>query len=407
MNAQNHDELERMLGRELHGRADGLHGSPLGLADVKGRASRIRRTRRVVAGGVVAAALAVVVPTVMTLGGPVSESQREIEPAPSPDTPTEVARTTLTLDGLERGDDPAIEFFTPDGVVLPGQGLVELDASYQALVENPADGGWIAIEPDGQSIRYLSQDFEPQGGSSGTTGLVTSADREWVAWVAPEPGAQTLQVVSTTDPGAGRSWPLPESPVAEPVGFLGEDRVLYETRNPTGVSTFGVAEPDGSTSELPGWVDAQSTSEVAGLVAVQTSADDYDGGCFAVVDADAPRTTLWETCDYALGAFSPDGRYVMASDPLQDGLGPTSLSILDAATGEPVAEFTRVGRRPEVTLVSPAWEGNEAVVASALGNGEQALVRMGVDGSLEDASDRVASTDTDFHYYLGRDRAGL
>lgn len=405
MNAQNHDELERMLGRELHGRVDGLHDSPLGLADVKGRASRIRRNRRMVAGGAVAAALAVVVPTVMTLGGPASESQRDIDPAPAPDAPTEVVRTELTLDGLERGDDPAIEYFTPDGVVLPGQGLVELDQSYQALVQNPVDSGWIAVEPDGQSIRYLSEDFEPQGGSSGTTGFITTADREWVAWVAPEAGAQTLFSRSVSDRSDSQAWDFPSSPVVEPVGYLGEHRVAFKEQE--GRVKAGIAEPDGTITQLPRFINVRDANETNGLISAQTSSDPSEGGCFAVVDPDSPKDPVWETCDYALGSFSPDGRYVMATDPYQSGLGPVSLSILDARTGEPVAEFQPGSRRPGLTLVTPSWEGSNSILASAVGEGDQVLLRLGVDGTLEDASERVGPVVGDWHFYLGTDRAGL
>ena len=48
MNTQH--ELERMLSRDLHDQVDGMSDLPFGLSDVQGRARRIRRNRRIVAG---------------------------------------------------------------------------------------------------------------------------------------------------------------------------------------------------------------------------------------------------------------------------------------------------------------------------------------------------------------------
>ena len=61
----NHDELERMLGRQLHDQVDGMNDQPLGLGDVKGRAGRIQRNRRLAAGVAVAAAVAIITPVAM------------------------------------------------------------------------------------------------------------------------------------------------------------------------------------------------------------------------------------------------------------------------------------------------------------------------------------------------------
>lgn len=411
MNTQNHDDLERMLGAELHGRVDGMDHSPLRLSDVQGRAGRIRKTRRLVAGGVVAAALAVVVPTVLTAGGMVAGGRGDLGPvppaaSPTPTMPTTPARTTLTLEDLERGDDAAIEYFTPSGVELPGAGEQPLDSRYQALVRDEADGGWIAVAPDGQDIVHLSEDFEQQGGSSGTNGFVTSADRQWVAWVAPEPGAQTLQVRSTTQADAGRVVDLPASPVIEVVDLVASDRVVVRLTDPSGPPSYAVVEPDGSLTDLEGYADVQAASSAVGLISVQTTSEPDGSGCFGVVDAASPAEPVWETCDHSLGGFSPDGRYVMASDPYLDGFGLASLSILEAATGDLVAEFEGP-RNSRIDLVAPSWEDGDSIVASALGAGRQVLLRLTVDGTLEEAAPAVTEVEGDLHYYLGRDRARL
>ena len=400
------DELQQRVGRELRDHADHLPPVSFGLDAVKGRAGRIRRNRRIAAGVAVAAAFAVVVPTAVTVGGAL-QSERTIQPASPEPSPTQVTRTTLTLDA-QRGDTPEVEYFTPDGVVLPGQGLQPLDVSYQALVPSEADGGWIAMEPDRQGISYLNEDFEPQGGSSATESLVTTPDRAWVAWVAPEPGAQTLVVHSTTDPESGMTWDLPESPVALPVGFIAEDRVVYQTMDPQGRAELFIAEPDGSTTKLPGYVGVESADPTSGLIAVQTKANEDASGCFGVVDPDVSLTEpVWETCAHSLGGFSPDGRLVMASSSYQSGLGPSYIDVLDAETGAVVAEF-RQDRKAQIALVMPVWESSESIVTVAVEGEVTTMLRLGLDGSVEEVVDRVrGEAFADLMFYLGMDRTAL
>ncbi|MBJ7357350.1 hypothetical protein [Nocardioides sp.] len=399
-----HDELEQLLGRQLHDQVDHLGGHPLSLGDVTGRAGRIRRNRRIAAGLGSAAAVAIIVPVAVFAGRGVDDADRPIEPAPSPDAPTEVARTTLTLTGLERGDAPGVEYFTPDGVVLPEDGLRRLDPSYQALVPSPADGGWIAVDPPRDSLSYLSEDFQPQGGSSKTAGLATTPDRAWVSWTATEAGAQTLLLHSTTDPEAGMAWDFPELPEVSPVGFVAEDRVVFEATDRKGSVEAGIAEPDGSVTPLPGLVGVMSADPVEGRIALQTTVNDDASGCSGVLDPAVSTTEpIWETCDHSLGAFSPDGRYVMASSPYGDGLGLTRLEILDAGTGELVAEFTQ-RRSSQIALVMPVWESADAIVAVGVEGETQTLVRLGVDGTLEEVVEPMQGEFGDLYFYFGEDR---
>lgn len=399
-----HDrELERMLVRDLHDQVGGLTGVPFDFYDVKGRAGRIRRNRRISAAVGVAAALAVIVPLSLTAGGMI-QVKDEIQPAHSPDAPVEVSRTTLTLDELDRGDAPDIEYFTPDGVVLPGEGTQPLSVNYQALVRSEAQGGWIALGPAADEVLFLSDDFEPQDGSASGNGFTTTPQGDYAAWTVPESGAQTLGVRSTSDPDEAMLWDFSELPAVEPVGILGSDSVVYETRTPRGVEKVGLAYPDGTTTELP-YVGAVAADPVNGLISVQTEVR-QSSGCFAVVEA-ATLEAAWETCDYKLGTFSPDGRYVMATAAESDGAGPSMLYVLDARTGALVAQFASQGRRL-VTLITPAWESANSIVASAAAGTTQTLIRMGVDGTLEEVADPVeGSVYDDVYYVLGADRAGL
>lgn len=406
MNTQH--ELERMLSRDLHDQVDGMSDLPFGLSDVQGRARRIRRNRRIVAGVGVAAALALVVPTTITATG-MLEGRSEIQPAPSPeptpdstpDGPVEVARTTLTVGGLEQGEAPGIEYFTPDGVVLPDEGTKPLAANYQALVPGTG-GGWIALGPATDEVVYLSEDLEPEGGTPSGNRLVTTPERDHVAWTVPAAGTQTIFLRSTSQPEDSMSWDFPERPVVNPVGILGPDSVLYET-NAQGNVTVGLANPDGTTTDLP-FLKAIAADPVNEVYSVMTESR-LSGGCFAVVEA-ATQTPAWETCDYALGSFSPDGAHVMATAAESDGAGPSSLYVLDARTGEVVAEFASRGRTL-VALIRPAWESADSIVATATAD-VTTMVRMRIDGTLEEVAEPVdPNAYGDLYYWIGQDRAGL
>jgi hypothetical protein len=398
------NDLERELGRQLHEQVDHRHDAPFDLGDVRGRAGRIRRNRRVAVAAGVAAALAIIVPTAVLAGGGLNRSQ-EPDPVRPPAEERVAVHTKLTLDGVPRGDAPGIEYFTEDGVVLPEEGLVEQDVSWQALIPSERDGGWIALGPARGEVRYLNEQFEDQGGSGTGDALVSNADRSYVAWTTSERGAQTLVLHATTDSGTDRTWDFDASPPVEPVGVLGDDRVVFQTTNQrTGKVTVGIAEPDGSTSGFADVVDAVAVS-ADGLVSVITRINPDDSACFGIVDAAAdPRAVVWETCGNSLGVFSPDGRYVAAGPAYLDGFGDGSLAILDARTGSELATFDQ-GRKGRLTLVHGAWESDDTFVALAVEGSSNALLRFGVDGTQELATDVVKQNSfEDVAFYLGDDR---
>ncbi|GAB2886534.1 hypothetical protein [Nocardioides pacificus] len=409
MSPMNDDRIAELLGDDLHRQVAGMHEAPLTLGDVRGRAGRIRRNRRIAAGAGALAALAVVAPTVLLLGGNGTQS-KEIDPV----TPTEVVerepvRTTLTsetLEGLERGEDPAIEYFTPEGVVLPGEGLVELDQSYQAMVWSEADGQWWALSPSRDEVRYLSEDFSPQGGSATNQDLVTSDDRSTAAWTATEAGGQTLYLRSLTEAGQGSARGFPVSPLVQALGVLGDDRVVYARGEGEDVD-FAIAGPGESDTTLDGVVAVQATASAEDLVAVQTAVpgEDGEGACFGVIDVAAdPGVPAWDQCTYKLRSFSPDGRYVLADSVYSEGLGSRELYVLDARSGELVASYEQP-RNGQLTLVQAAWEPEGTVLATVIDGDQHRLVRLGTDGLVEQAADTATGPYEDLYYYLGADRS--
>jgi hypothetical protein len=80
------------------------------------------------------------------------------------------------------------------------------------------------------------------------------------------------------------------------------------------------------------------------------------------------------------------------------------LAVLDARTHREVATFDQP-RNGQVTIGQTAWESDDTALAFVSDGPAQALLRFGVDGTLERATDVVEGSDfTDVAFYLGDDR---
>ncbi len=403
MNTDN-DQLETILGSKLHDRAGAVSGSPLTFHDVRGRATSIRRRRLAGAGIGLVAAVAVIAPFAISSTGLMDTKGPDQPVAPAP---TQVVRAALTLDGLQRGDDPAIEYFTGDGVVLPDTGLQRLPTSLQALVPSELDGWWLALSPGRDEVLTLGPGFDQVSAQAIGQNFVSGPDRSAVAWTEVEGNRQTLTMHSTTADDDDAVWDFPRTPQVDPVDFAGGGSLLFQTTNRAdGTHEMGIASEDGTTSLFEGdFVQAIAASPVTGLVAVQTSSDSEAAGCFGVVDPSSTTArTVWETCAYSLGAFSPDGRYVLASDPYLSGLGPTSVSVLEAETGDLVTTF-QPGRGTPITLMGLVWESSGSILAMTNDGSDNTLLRLGVDGTIEETVEPIPDDPmADVPFYLGSDR---
>ena len=68
------------------------------------------------------------------------------------------------------------------------------------------------------------------------------------------------------------------------------------------------------------------------------------------------------SCDHGYGALTPDGRLLLGGPAYSDGLGDRELAILDAGTGEVLAEWLASG---DDTWVGDAvWESDDTVLAT-------------------------------------------
>ena len=91
----------------------------------------------------------------------------------------------------------------------------------------------------------------------------------------------------------------------------------------------------------------------------------------------------WRTCDNQLSDISPDNRHVLGTPAYGDGFGPNVLDVLATADGSVVRSFTAARNGRSATYFDEVWEDAEHVLVVTYQDGEWAVVRLGVDGSME------------------------
>lgn len=396
--------LGRELGRELrrHSQVPGLH--PVGLDQVRGRARRIKRRRQAASGLVAAAVLVVAVPVGVNIAGTTSSTDPGFTDRPGPTSvttpsPAPTKADSLALDRLSPGDASAVpyvvssthELVTPDGAV-------PMPAAYLQIV--PYNDGWLALTEapqGGIDGLMLDGDFSELKRFPAGEALAVDASGEHVAYIDYSDGYPLLVSAPTNglDPV---TWRLPaeRTDVPVPVGYAGPDSIVVELEGGMDTGRAFVAGPGGTVEPLNGFTSIDGVSE-GGLVAGQVSYD-TSGSAYGVLDT-RTGARLWETRKFSLGAFSPDGRHLIAGIPDYDGWGSPSLAILDARTHEVVAQFA--GPKDRVAGVTQAaWEDADSVIAAYVDGASMAIVRANLDGSAELAGDTFAQQDLDLALWL-------
>jgi hypothetical protein len=403
------------LTRSLQEQADRIGGHPIDFDSVRGRARSIQRRRRAGSAVVAAAVLAVAVPVGITIAGGLNNAAPP-QPAPSPEPTIEPAPQQedgsflLDTEKAPEGAVPQVPYIvidenrlsTPEGSSELPDGIVQLA---------PYGDGWMAIQAGdyggiGTRVVELDSDFEitgdavlPEPRLSGPS-LVANADGSRLGWVEIEDGSPLLVNTPTAGGTTIRTRvPGDRHTDTRPVGFLADGTLVFTTADPTTFENeFGYVTTSGEISSFGGFNVLESTSEATGLVAGQTEFLG-DGSCSGVTDPLAGTKLLWETCDYQLGAFSPDGRYIVGLAPYSDGPGSPSLSILDARTGEPVVDYRGPKDRQTVIGVDQVvWEDDNTVLATVEQDGEQSIVRAELDGALSRVAPQLPTANLSIEY---------
>lgn len=422
MSPMNDDE--QALSRALHGKVDHMNDAPLGLDDVQGAAQGVRRRRRIAAGAGLAAAAVILVPTAIVASGGLGRDDSAPGPVASTTTPTtepvdsptsEPSATeapdpdvTLPFDvsDLPTGPAPAIEW-------SDGRDIHRADGSVVAGVLPPtADGfapmgsGWVVATHDegGGFAQWI-----PASGMSTAQvydldgDLATSPGGEVVAWAEPDGGVrlvqrdgdETLEMSPITAPGAydavavgtedckeGRTT---ESGCAIFVNTLGEQNQVWVT------TSHGIVDRyDEEMRTMTAWSD--------GAYAGITEVKDDLSTCSAV-RATATLSTVWDTCDHRLIGFAPSGRHVLGVGSVGDGFGDGQVAVLDATDGRVVADL-RSDEQHQTSAVQLTWEDASHALAVTYADGAWAVVRIGLDGTMEYAVPPREGSDFERPFFL-------
>jgi hypothetical protein len=414
---QGNDDLGSLVGRELHHRVDNLHEAPLTFDDVKGKAGSIRRNRRLAAGGGVLAAIAIIVPVAVFAGQGLGENNTlppantstptptkatdttGPTPAPSPTgdpTPGEVP--TVALGGeFASGPPPAVPYLDGKQLIRHDQDPVRLPQAYDTFAllgdrlvgtYQSGNGGRLVdvVEADGT----VSTTEEVEGGvavsDAGTT----------VAYGTPAGTIETLWADDQVQLANNLGEPASVAAVAGDGSCYEGDggcRVFFNSTNfgdpPQAADSHGIVD-----TFMDGALKVDDVSPT-GLIAVQTSSSD-NGSCSGVYN-EQDQDFVFETCDNTLQAFSPDGGRLLAGPAYLDGIGDHSLTVLDTATADSVADF-------EIDagfIADAAWEDDDHVLIVVYNDTGWRILRAGFDGSVETvAGPQTTEDDLSRLYYL-------
>ncbi len=412
-------DQEELLHQVLNARAEELPpGGHADLGAVRAGARRIRRRRQAVVGAaaaVVVVAVAVPVGVVWLRSGstpdglaarpsPVASASTVPTPTTSPSdvptAPTSVApgvpSGSLTAAGISSGPSPRIAYLRSGTYVRPDGTTVPLgDPAYVAVT--PYHGGFLAAANHGGtvSVDRLDTTMKVASSAPGSASFAVSIDQLQTGFFRADPQPTLYSGVASGMGQGEATLSLPEGTAATPVGFLQGDRLVYDvagTHPQVQVTGF-----NGSPSVIPGLLRAVAVSGASDLVAGQLSASP-GGSCWAVVSASTGEA-LWKTCDHRLGRFSPDGRFLLAGPAYGDGLGDSSLAVLDVRDGSVVASFDRPGGS-DLFVADTTWEQTGQVLAVVHESGAWRVLRLGLDGSVQAATEPVPGAETDRPLYF-------
>lgn len=413
----NHDDMSDELNRTLRAHTAGIDGSSISLGEVKGRATQIRRRRAAAGSMAAAAAVAILVPTAMAGSDLFSNASRDELPPATQHTqdPAPTPADGLDIAGLPRGAEPGIAWVESgtlhhDGREIPlpeGAGSVAtLADEYVVSTRNAV----VVLDAEGRVIT-TEQAAEHTGlavNAAGTAAAWMGPDNAPVVWQAGFREALHFDGLPTPQEEGGSH--LPPGPWHDPqaVGLTGEDCTTdAETRVGAGCVVVFTASNDrtdvqGFVSDTQGIVDvASSTLQAITAVSAErrmagiTEITD-DGTCSAVIgEADS---VAWSTCDHRLGAFSPDGSLLTGPQAYGSGIGDGEVAILSASDGEVLVSLDN--RESQSFVARTAWEDDEHVLAEVFQAGQWAIVRIGLDGSMEYAVGPVPGNEMEDPFQL-------
>jgi hypothetical protein len=360
---------EDTLTRELERRAGAVHGAPLTVADVVGRARSIRRRRRAGAAVAAAAAVAAIAVPSALLGGP-DGTGPEPAPPPSPPAPSPAA-TAVLHDGV---------LTHPDGSTVP----IDVETSEVTQLGVLTDGRVVVATSFPYGITVYAPDGTVESRPEVAANAITvSADDTLVAWIDDD--ARVVVLESGVPEPTTFEWGVPMA--GEAIGYVdavhgsgcaagGCTVLVGDTTTTTHVLTQ-VDEPaaDLVTSE-PLRVASVSPDAGAWAVTFPPSEESEQFGCSGIYDP-AAGVVVARSCDTTVGSLSPDGAHVTGARGDNQMWG--SVDVLDTDL-EVVASYDS---GPDHVVKDWGWADSQHLLVSIVALREATewtLLRVPIDG---------------------------
>jgi len=364
--------------------------------------ARTQRSRRLAIAG---SSLGVAAVAAITLGFVVVAEPFDADSAPRPnDVASEGpvpdadgdGKVELSLD-VPRGDDPQIGWLEGTTLHLEGGAEVELPHPYDDVVAY--EGGYLAEDAaEGTIDRIIDGEVNSMFPGSG---LLASPNGIFVTWFETAyfegtpvgPGELKIRFADGEERGYSESTvEIPAGLRATPVAFR-DQGVLYQTDDESTCGRKVWFGEGGNSYEIEGATAIGGYSAATDQAAVQTKVTDT-GSCwstYAFPGGEFAGALTEQTCDYSLGEYSADGKYLIGWPAYADGWGPGEVAILDADTFKPVMEFDS---GEDYGVMDAAWDGDaNSLIATVYLEGTWQLLRLGPDGSMESVADPVEADD--------------
>jgi hypothetical protein len=315
-------------------------------------------------------------------------------PAPVAARATSAPRTVLDVSDLEQGAPPALAWSERRSgrTVIHGTGGTTTPVANSLDQFAPMGSGYVVqtIGNRPSTTRWIGADGSP-GRREWRTGygLAVSARGGTVAfsgkagrvWSIDQEGDRVLSFNPVPITGKGRA-----------VAVFGEDCKESETSTGCAIYVNGArawyTSSHGIVDRAP-HLRLASTGRGRWLGGIRSLTD--FGSCSVMMRSWKVR---WETCDNQLADISPDNQHVLGTPAYADGFGPQVLDLLGTADGSVVRTFAAARDGSSATYFDEVWEDAEHVLVVTYQDGEWAVVRLGVDGSMEYAvAPRRASSD--------------
>lgn len=387
-------DLEQRLRSSLSRQADTQaghrtgHGHGADLADIFGRARRIRRRRAALIASVAAVAVAAIV---VPAGVLMAARDTSAPPAPAntvtpTHSPAHTKASSLSgLDSIPMGPPTKLTYLDPAGAMHHGEDLPAGDqdrARTSVSAFAPYHGGWLVAYDDMALAQYDANGNGDTEYRSTAPAIAVSDDGTRTAW---QIGHQVYAGVSSGTGEAESHWQIKSTEGL--IGYLADGPVVSDGTGYTVLTGPGLRQRIAST--ITPTTVSQAAAAVGGVVGTVAKGDQQ--GALA----DATTGAIYWKGDWTPLSFSSDGTYV-AAVPAGDNGDPSAVAILDSRTGAVVARTPTLNEQIYLGK-DMAWDGDHVVfdVAPAEGRDEQALVALHTDGRFERVSPTLSTPNMD------------